>query len=89
MIIKFTKTLNPRKEYDIVEMDESDSMVDTSKFNNCIYETSSNYYFYTDKIININGDFEKFKILAKKGVLYSIQLGLCIRSAVSVPRSIV
>ena len=72
MIIKFTKTLNPRKEYDIVEMDESDSMVDTSKFNNCIYETSSNYYFYTDKIININGDFEKFKILAKKGDIVSL-----------------
>ena len=72
MIIKFTKTLNPKKEYDIVEIDESDSIADVSKFNNYIYETATNYYFYTDKIININGDCEKFKILAKKGDIVSL-----------------
>lgn len=73
MIIKFTKTLNPRHEYDIVEIDDTNTIVDDLlKFKNGLYETASNYYFYSDKIFNINGEYEKFKIMARKGDIVSL-----------------
>ena len=73
MILKFNKTLNTENQYTLIQIDSTDSIIDIAKFsgNNSIYEALDNYYFYTNKIINIE-NYEKFKIMAKKGDIVSL-----------------
>ena len=73
MILKFNKTLNIENQYTLIQIDSTDSIIDIAKFsgNNSIYESLDNYYFYTNKIINIE-NYEKFKIMAKKGDIVSL-----------------
>jgi hypothetical protein len=72
MILKFNKSLNEEKEYSLIEIDTKDSIVDLTNFSNCpIYETANHYYFYNDKMIDIE-NLTKFKIKAKKGDIVSL-----------------
>ena len=73
MILQFNKSLNSVNEYSLIKIDNNNTIVDIRHFNgnNSIYETPEHYYYYSNKIINL-GDYEKFKILAKKGDIVSL-----------------
>lgn len=73
MILQFNKSLNTENEYSLIKIDDKDIIVDISKFNqnNSVYETPEHYYYYSQKIINID-NYEKFKFLSKKGDIVSL-----------------
>ena len=73
MILQFNKYLNSENEYPLIKIDSQNKIVDISNFtgSNPVYETDNFFYFYSDKIINID-NYEKFKILAKKGDIVSL-----------------
>ena len=73
MILKFSKSLNDKKEYTLIQIDKYNKIVELSHFvgSNSVYESPEYYYFYIDKIIDID-NYEKFKIMAKKGDIVSL-----------------
>ncbi len=73
MILQFTKSLNDKKEFTLIQIDKYDKIIELEHFTgtNSLYEMPEYYYFYIDKIIDL-GDCEKFKILTKKGDIVSL-----------------
>lgn len=73
MILKFSKSLNDKKEYTLIKIDKYDRLIDLEHFKdgNQVYESPEHFYFYIDKIIDID-NCEKFKIIAKKGDIVSL-----------------
>lgn len=73
MILKFTKSLNDKNEFTLIQIDKFDKLVDLKNFNgnNSLHETPDYYYFFIDKIIDID-NCEKFKVFAKKGDIVSL-----------------
>ena len=74
MILKLSKSLNDKNEYNLIAFNMYDNIDNLSlnKFdNNNIYESKDYYYYYIKDIIDI-GECEKFKIKVKKGDIVSL-----------------
>lgn len=76
MILKLNKNLNTKNEFSLVSFNMDNSLdnisLDNFSESNCnIYETNEYYYYYIDKIIDID-NCEIFKIKVKKGDIVSL-----------------